>query len=135
MTSKRKFTQAKDAYLRALAYYTTSKQAIADQDIQFCKDNGYHYPMWQIEDEAIFTEATSKFQIVLDATGLQDLANEAYDHYVTTKRAFIEVSIDLMPKRYQTEKESLLKGSAINSTLAQKLLDIALQLNTETIPT
>jgi hypothetical protein len=134
MTARSRFTQTKKSYLKALVIFTATKQAIADQDIQFCKDNGFHYPMWQIDDEATFNEAASGFQKVLDESGLQDLSNKAYDNLVSSKRAFIEASIGLMPKCYQNEKETLLKHSTSDSVIAHKLLDIALSLNTKTIP-
>lgn len=134
MTTRRKFSQARDEYLMALASFTATKQEIADQDIQFCKDNGYQYPMWQIDDEAIFTKAAEGFQKMIDDSGLQELANQAYDRLVASKKAFIETSIDIMPNSYQNEKNALLKGYTTNSTLAQKLIDAAIRLNTRTIP-
>lgn len=131
---KMDFIKARGAYIIAEREYMDVEEEIKKSEQAFCEKNGYHFPIYTIDNYEEFEKASVEFQRIIDENGLQEKVNQSRSDFNVATDYMLDMCMALIPDKHRVEREVLRKKCRQNVVEAKKVIDMALVLDAETIP-
>lgn len=132
--TKRNFLKAKSAYITAKCIYKTAKENADNAERAFMERRGYgdNKYIWTADiDEATFDALCEAF--IVECAKENAALRAAESELSKAERAFAEIAVSDVPlpaAKLTVFKEKINTNAAIRS----KVIDLAMQLDTRTIP-
>lgn len=89
--------------------------------------------IWTIDNAAVFEKACVFLESDEKVKEVEKKINTAKERLARSEEELLKIALEIIPKFYKKEKETLKKAVENNYTTRQKVIDLALRLDAKTI--